>query len=242
MPALHVRTFPGSQGPLLLLVVLLVGSGGCRPLRDAPPPSPANALATLPTPLGYTRYQVVPSESEVRVLVYRDGPMARLGHNHVISSQALEGEIFVGDKTQPVQVSLVLPLASLSVDQPGLRAAEGGEFSGPVTENGIAGTRANMLSERLLSADLFPEIRLTGQAVPDQGTTRTHTLTVVVAVRGELHPLTVPAEVIWMPTGFLATGEFSVTHGQLGLTPYRAIGGLIRVKDEIRIRFRLRAR
>ena len=70
------------------LVLVLWGLAGCQ---TSPPPAtgratpasrqPAAAMAGLP---GAREYRVDPARSLLQILVYRGGPMARLGHNHVI--------------------------------------------------------------------------------------------------------------------------------------------------------------
>ena len=130
MPLSPAQSSRRSTG-LLLLAALLLLQSGCRPVREPAPSPPGEQGATpsvsLEVPAGYTRYRVVPADSEVRVLVYRDGPMARLGHNHVLSSRSLQGDVLLGDKGNEPRVSLVLPVASFSVDQTALRAEEGKE-------------------------------------------------------------------------------------------------------------------
>ena len=225
---------------LLLLGALLLVQTGCRPVREVAP-GPAQAPPVLSEiPAGYTRYRVVSGESEVRVLVYRDGPMARLGHNHVLSSRLLQGDVFLGDNGQEPRVSLVLPVASFSVDQAELRAEEGKDFPGAVDEDAISGTKKNMLSESLLDAARFPEIRLTSRKVTGSGPD--YTMTVAVEVKGQTHDLQVPVRVEQGTKELRATGEFTVTHEELGLTPFTVMGGLLSVKDEIRLRFRIVAR
>ncbi len=234
-------------GTLLLAVLLfflLLLQAGCRPVREGAPGPPAAEAARPPVsveaPTGYTRYRVVSAESVVRVLVYRDGPLARLGHNHVLSSNALQGDILVGDQGQEPRVSLVLPVASFSVDEASLRAEEGEDFPGAVDADAISGTRKNLLSEPLLDAASFPEIRLTSRQVTGSGPD--YTLTVAIEVKGQTHDLQVPVRVEPGAKELLATGAFTVTHQQLGLAPFTVMGGLLSVKDEIKLRFRIVAR
>src|SRR5258708_31960203 len=80
----------------LLRSALAVLLAGCPPRRSAPPaPAPAApagpaAAASAPPHIGEP-YDVVTRESLLTVLVYRAGPMARMGHNHVIASHELAG-------------------------------------------------------------------------------------------------------------------------------------------------------
>ena len=240
MPLPSSRSSARSAG-LLLLAALLLFQSACRPVREgAPGPSAEQPPVSQEIPAGYTRYRVVPAESEVRVLVYRDGAMARLGHNHVLRSRDLAGDILIGDQGDEPRVSLVLPVASFSVDETALRAEEGEDFPGAVDEAAISGTKNNMLSEPLLDAAHFSAIRLMSRKVG--GTAPDYTMTVAVEVKGQMHDLQVPVRVERGPKELRATGAFTVTHEQLGLTPFTVMGGLLSVKDEIKLRFRIVAR
>lgn len=163
--------------------------------------------------------------------------MARLGHNHVLSSRALAGEIRVGAPGQDPRFTLVLPVASFSVDDAALRAEEGAEFPGAVDPDAIAGTRRNLLSAALLDGANFPDIRLTGRGVT--GRAPDYIVTVALDVKGQGHELQVPVRVEQRADRLLVTGEFTATHADLGLEPFSVMGGLLSVRDEIRLRFRI---
>jgi polyisoprenoid-binding protein YceI len=158
----------------------------------------------------------------------------------VLNSRSLTGEVLLGGRGEVPRFTLVLPVASFSVDDPELRAAEGEEFPGEVEPDAIAGTRRNLLSDALLDGTRYPEIRLTSRAVA--GTAPDYAVTVAVEVKGGTHELTVPVLVEQRADELLVTGQFTVTHGELGLAPFTVMGGLLSVRDEIRLRFRILAR
>jgi polyisoprenoid-binding protein YceI len=236
MPLRIRRTWLPATGSLLLAATLVLQTG-CRPVREVAPGATAAPPVTTAAPAGY---RVVAAESEVRVLVYRDGPMARLGHNHVLRSQALQGDIDLGDKGEDPRISLVVPVASFSVDQADLRQEEGVDFPGVVEDTAIAGTRKNLLSEALLDGAHFPEIRLTSRKLT--GSAPDYTMTVAVEVKGQTHELMVPVRVEQRADELRATGAFTATHAELGLAPFTVMGGLLSVRDEIKLRFRIVAR
>lgn len=236
MPPPNV-SFSRRQAGLLLVTSLVLLPLGCRPVREAAPPAPTTPGVNQPVPAGYTRYRVIPGKSDVRVLVYREGPMARLGHNHVLRSQALVGDVILGKPGAEPRFSLVLPVASFSVDEAGLRAEEGEDFPAPVSDDAIAGTRKNLLSEALLDGAKYPDIRLKSSKV--SGLAPDYSIAVAVEIRGQVHKLQVPVHVVQRGDELQATGHLTVTHGQLGLTPFTVMGGLLSVRDEIRLRFRI---
>ena len=238
MPPRPPRNRLAAVWPLLAALLLL--QTGCRPVREVAPGATAAPPATTEAPAGYRRYRVAAAESEVRVLVYRDGPMARLGHNHVLRSQALQGTIDLGARGQEPRVGLAVPVASFSVDEAGLRREEGDDFPGVVEDTAIAGTRKNLLSEALLDGAHFPEIRLTSRKLT--GSAPDYTMTVAVEVKGQTRDLIVPVRVEERPDELRATGAFTATHAELGLTPFTVMGGLLSVRDAIKLRFTIVAR
>src|SRR5207237_226561 len=100
---------------LLLFPVLL--SAACQTL---PPPGETAVLAEpvrtdVNVPSGAPRYSVDPQASEIRLLVYRDGPLARFGHNHVVVGR-VHGEIRVGDAAVGSGFRLEIPVDSFVVE------------------------------------------------------------------------------------------------------------------------------
>src|SRR5689334_22735887 len=71
----------------------LLGLWGCQTSPPAPAPASAPPAQRAAIPAGADEYKVTAAESLLQILVYRGGAMARLGHNHVIASHHLEGEV-----------------------------------------------------------------------------------------------------------------------------------------------------
>jgi hypothetical protein len=122
---------------------------GCAAPPPAPPPAAPPAARTTAT-MPYEGWDVVASRLEVRV--YRDGPMMQFGHNHVITSEALDGVIELRDPRTHSGFTLDLPLDSLVVDDAAARAAAGAEFAAPVPEKDREGTARNLLGPAVLDA------------------------------------------------------------------------------------------
>jgi len=186
------------------------------------------------------RYAIDAQRSEVLVLVYRDGPMGHLGHNHVIAVRSLSGSISIG--SDPLQSSFTIdfPVDAMSVDEPQLRTREGPDFDTTLDEAAIAGTRDHMLGASLLNASSYPTIHLQsgglrnatdGMHIMTDITVRTTTARVDVPVSG------------WHSDDreFTVSGEFDLTHSQLGLTPYSVALGALRVAERMHVRYQLLA-
>lgn len=213
------------------IVALCVLLASCRPVREPAPPAPAVPAPAIPSTL--PRWTIDPAQSEIRILVYRDGPMQRLGHNHVITVRPA-GDVFLGDDPTAAVVSLHFRVADMEVDRAEARAAEGADFVVQPDAAAIDGTRGNMLGEKLLDTAQFPEIRVDARVV--SGTEPGYELAANVTIRGATWPITIPVTVERGGERLTATGEFTVTHAQLGLTPFSVMGGMLAVRDELRVR------
>jgi hypothetical protein len=209
---------------------LALAVAACSGLRPAPPAAPLPAVR----PAG--ALAVDPAGTEVRVLVYRAGALASLGHNHVITASALAGRIDALPGGE-YQFDLVLPVAAFVVDPAGARAEEGPDFAAPVADDARAGTRGNLLGERVLDAGVFPDIRLAGQT--RSGPAGTRLLQLAVTLRGTTREFVVPVTLEAGGGGGVLRGELPLAHADLGLTPFSVMGGMIAVRDDLLVRFRV---
>ena len=95
----------------IAVVLLVLSLSACATLRPRPAASPAPAppssrLQSLP-PSG--AYPVDSQNSELRVLVYRAGPLANFGHNHVLVNRGVSGVVQVGATLAESSFSLQVP-------------------------------------------------------------------------------------------------------------------------------------
>jgi len=227
---------------VLLCCVLAGALGSCR----TPPPAPAPPQEALPAPVPVVipprvdLYRIDPDASQVLVLVYRDGPMARLGHNHIISVHELTGEVTVPEQRADARFWIEFPVAAMSVDDPALRTELGEDFRAPIDPGSVRGTREHMLGEKVLNALQFPKIRLESGPLRADGD---HWLvTLQISARGHSSNTEVPVQLAISPQELTASGEFELTHAQLGLTPYSIGHGALRVAETMHVRFHLTAR
>jgi hypothetical protein len=183
-------------------------------------------------PITLERYRIDAQRSLVLILIYRDGRMAALGHNHVIAVRELSGDIVLAADVTQSSWQLDFPVAALSVDEPQLRAAQGADFQSAVDQVAIAGTRDHMLGPALLDAASFPTIHLQSlQLQPHSDAARSDgedlLMTIRILVRDHSAELQLPVSLQRSGDELVASGEFDLTHAQLGLTPYSvALGAL----------------
>jgi hypothetical protein len=182
-------------------------------------------------------YALVADDSEVRVLVYRDGPLARLGHNHVLVAKGLQAVLAVTRPPAASILALRLDVNSFTVDPVAARAEEGADFASTVSEQARTGTRQNLLGEQVLDARRFPviEAELAGVAGPGWAPD----LLLRVRLRGEEREIPVTVGVHEEANRLFVRGSFTVRQTEFGIKPFSVLGGGIRVRDDLRVRLKL---
>lgn len=208
---------------------------GAPETRQPPPKGTGVELAHPPTQANV--YAIDSAQSELRVLVYRAGPMARLGHNHIMLNRAITGWVDAGAGPESASFSLSVPVADFVVDDARARSDEGSDFAAQVTEDARSGTRRNMLSGALLDAEHVPVMTLTSTGIArrrDGGLSATLT----VSLGGHQSMITVPFA-LETSTGRIATsGSVPLRQSDLGLTPISVMLGALQVQDELTVKFR----
>jgi polyisoprenoid-binding protein YceI len=96
-----------------------------------------------------------------------------------------------------------------------------------------------MLSDKLLDVANFPNISIRSRSWP--GEPDEVSVSAEITVRDQTYKLDIPASVSVTEKQIIVTGNFAVTHGQLGLKPYTKFLGGLRVSEEMRIKFRITA-
>jgi hypothetical protein len=226
--------------PAVLGAILLAGLSGCVTRQVAAP-----VAHLVPSPLVGHPFDVIAAESRLIVLVYRAGPLAAVGHNHVIACRCLTGTIYVPRDPAHASFDLRFAVGQLTVDDPALRADERSpDFPPDVTQSARQGTRHNMLGAALLNAATYPDIALRSAGLrpsPD-GNPADMVAQVLVQLDGEWHSVAVPLHYEIRGDQVVASGDFPLKQTDLGLTPFSALGGGLQVRDGMQIRLRLVAR
>ena len=226
------------------IVATLVLLAGCRSIPEPAYPanasqsrSPHSALATKRA--GTQALQVDPAQSVVTVVVRRTGPLAKLGHDHVITSADEAGTVWLGSTPADSAFELTLPVERFDVDLPEARAAAGPEFAAPVPDDARAGTRRNMLRTAVLDGEQFPTITLRTTAA--SGVWPQPIVRVAVMLKGVEREQEIPVIVERTANGVFARGELRLNQTEFGMTPFSVAGGAIQVADTLEIRFEIAA-
>ena len=191
-------------------------------------------------PADAREFHVFAEDSVLQILVYRGGPMARLGHNHVIASHHLQGKVFLAEDRSQSRFDILVPVNELTVDEPAMREAAGPDFPPGVPQSARDGTRQNLLSEALLDGGNHPTLRLRATDVKASG--ESWDVGVEITFKDRVYPVRVPVRVETREDAMVARGEFSLNQSELGLRPFSVAMGTLVVLDEMRIRFEIVAR
>ncbi len=245
-----------------ILALLLAACTAPRP-HNAAPQNPGESPAAPNLPLHGKVYRIDESRSELRILVYRAGPLAHFGHNHVIVNRSIHGVVDLAETAEETQFSMEVPSAAFMVDDAQARNEEGPDFAAAVPDEAKSGTLHNMLSTSLLDADEFPMITIKSIAVrgtpsaPGTGApgargaqgapgTRsdvqeagTLTVTVAITVAGHESRMDVPFTLRRDSDHLSVVGSLELRQTALGLTPYSLMLGALQVQDAMTVKFNI---
>ena len=226
---------------VVLLGTLLAGCpGGVRP----PPPATPTPAPTVPVPTpkapevkGATLYTVDPAASDVNVLVYRGGLMARLGHNHVMTAKSVKGKVSLHPDLAKSGFDLSFPVAELIVDDAQARKSAGEDFPGEIPQKDRDGTRTNMLKPEVLDGERFAYIKLS--SVKIAGSLQSARALTRITIKDVSREVEVPVTIVTTPTRVTATGQFAIKQTDFGIKPFSIGLGALEVVDQVQIRFKV---
>jgi hypothetical protein len=212
----------------LLLAILLAG---CARAPVAPPAATDNAASwyRAAAAAGTKVLAIDPAQSLIAVTVRRGGPLARLGHDHVVASRGVTG--FVAPAAGRADFSFRLD--QMSVDEPALRK-EAGLDTTP-TAAAIEGTRANMLA-RVLDAERFPVVALRADAAEGKP------VRLAITLHGVTRTVDAAALIEQGNGAVTASGALQLRQSDFGIVPMSVMGGALTVHDALELRYRIVAR
>ena len=185
------------------------------------------------------RYEFDSDASSVYWRVYKAGTFARFGHNHVVSVPSPRGTIFVDSDPAKSRFEFEFAVEDLIIDDPELRARYGEAFASVPSAEDIAGTRSNMLGDRVLDAEHFATVRVRGSDLTDFGDGQT--IAIEIELLGRRIAATVPIDVHLRDGTIDAAGEFRLSHSDLGMMPFSVMLGALAVGEDLDFSFSIHA-
>jgi hypothetical protein len=220
----------------LVTLVLLAScqSAPQPPAAGVPPVAPGEVAPSGPIE---RCYHLDPAASEIRILVYKDGPLARLGHNHVLTGNGLDARLAVRGPGGGNAMRLRFAVASLTVDPPAARGEEGADFESVVSDKAREDTHTNLLGPAVLDAAEHPYID--AELASSIGPAWAPDATLRIVLLGQQRVISVSPGVITTGEALIVQGSFAVQQTALGMEPFSVLGGGLKVADELRVRVRL---
>jgi len=232
----------------LLLTIAALWIVGCQSLPATAPEEDVPAAE-----FNASRYERIPDEkgrvfwvdseaSRVRFYLWRGGPLAAKGHNHVMVVKNMDGAVFVPSNMleDKMHFDVVFPVEQIEVDPPALRQELGGAFATDISPKGVQGTRDHMLGDKVLEARRFPRIGLSSNKV--YGEVPKLAVDTVITLHGVRRHQMVPVTMTVLGDRLRAEGAFAIEQTDYGIKPFSAMGGALYILDPIMIEFSLEAR
>lgn len=218
---------------------------GCAPYPERPGPPLEKRPSGFPDDFyreasarGEPVFAAVPTEApSVLIRVYREGSLAFLGHDHVVSGWQVHGYAWTPRDRSQARTDVYLSVDSLTVDEPDLRAAAG--LTSEISPEDIEATRRRMLGEVLDSAR-YPFVVIHGVCAADAPPCGV--LDARITLRGVTRAMRIPVELRSESDRLVVSGRFSIRHSDFGMTPFSTLGGALRVADGIDVDFRIELR
>ena len=184
-------------------------------------------------------YRLDPQQSQLLLQTFKGGFLAAFGHNHVLALRDVQGLVLLANQAANSHADLLIPVDAIEIDNPALRQAAGKGFESRPSASDIIGTRHNMLSSGQLDAADFPNIRVhiaLQRWQPPQALLR-----LTLTVRGQASELQVPAQVYIDDHALRLNATLELSQQALGITPFSALGGTLKVADTVKLSVSLRA-
>jgi polyisoprenoid-binding protein YceI len=180
---------------------------------------------------GAAIYRIQPAESLLLVHVGKDGKMASMGHEHAVVSRDMQGLVALADDPAASRAQVAMPLISLVVDEPEYRDRLA--LDTEISDADRAGTYSNM--RKVLEAELYPWVQVEARfaSVPSDPVE----LSVSITMHGAALEYVVPVQLEITDKRLTVHGHLQLRQSDFGMTPYSAVGGLLRVADELGVEF-----
>lgn len=230
---------------LTLSLFLLALLCACQPQPQSRPDQPAVSASAAAWPErpypGFSQseqmvFRLDPAFTPIDIVVRRDGPLARFGHDHVVTVQDPEGFLLLDTVGPGSRADLRFRPDLLTVDAKEARARY--DLDTQPDAAAIDGTRKNLLTE-VLDAEAWPWAAVALEDFVHHGDH--YSAMVTLRINGVESSARQPFHLRRDGTRVMVDGSLTVRQTQLGIEPFSALGGGLRVADPMEIHFHLEA-
>jgi len=155
--------------------------------------------------------------SRLSIYVYKQGLFAFAGDNHDVDAPIVSGQFDQAGRS-----------LQLTVDATRMRALDP-----TLSPDRRAKVQANMMGPQVLDVSKYPTISFRSTSMSDSGSSHL-TIDGDLSLHGQTHPIVVQATKV---DGNHFRGSTIVRQSQFGITPIRIAGGLVTVKDDVKVEF-----
>ncbi len=176
---------------------------------------------------GVVRYRIDPSRSRVTVKAFVTGMLSAFGHNPTIAVRKFEGTVEFSPEA-PEKSSLNIRIKADSLE---------------VTDDASDKDRREMerqMREEVLEAARYPEIVFESTSVSVEPIMMSQYRAKIagrLTLRGIARPCEINAQLIVSPDTLRANGEFPLRQSDFNIKQVSAVGGTIKLKDELKFSF-----
>lgn len=186
-------------------------------------------------------YSIDKHASEIKILVFKNGILSGLAHNHVIvikkftSNISWDKEDFTKSKVQ-----IEIPIKEFIVDDSTYRNTEGENFKKEVTEDDRKEIYDTMLDEDHLYEVKYPEIFVKINSF--SGKLPTPTADLEITLHGVTKKFDLPINLQIGNDNIQANSELKILQTDFNIKPHSAAFGMIGIEDELTIKFNVRVK
>lgn len=195
-------------------------------------------LIILPSSVAASPWVIDPSTGSFHVLVEKDGILKALGHDHVVAVRSSRAEFTVGLASAALR--LEIDSASLAIDDSADRRRAG--YDETIPESDRAKINKLMRGKKTLDIDNYPLIVFESEKIePVDDDSGMWMVLGTLKLRGVSRFLEFPVTRTAEGAGFWAEGYVRLRLSDFGIKPFSSALGMVKVKDEALVRFKLRA-
>ncbi len=178
------------------------------------------------------RYNIETKGSTFTVRAFATGLLSSLGHSPTISIPAIKGEVSLNPNAiEQSSIHMIVQASSLTVTDD-ISAKDREEIN-------------RRIHDEVLESDSFPEIEYQSSKVSASKTAEGQywaALTGELTMRGIKHTQPISARLSINGTTLRATGDFTIRQSDYEIRPVTALGGAVRLKNELKLSFDITAR